>query len=182
MKKLVTLILAGSIIFTSCSDEPIEVEKSVVLKNVTLTAEDTLSMDPKVKGQGHTGDFAFRTDSVNQYSAGFVEYLQDSLVNSKIRVCVNFWAKSTNPQKGDCLALSFCKKDGACTWNSIDVVNYTTKPNEWVNIIDSITYTAEQFNDSGSLIKVFAFNPNKITTVDFDDINIQIKKVHTVLE
>ncbi len=182
MKKIIILLLINSMFFTSCSDDLIEVEKTVELKNITLTAEDTLSADSRVKGQGHSGDFAFRIDSSNQYSAGYVENLNDSLLNSKIRVCLNFWAKSTNPLKGDCLALSFCKKDGACSWNSFDVVNYTTKPNEWVNVVDSFTYNADQFNEAGCLIKVFAFRGNKSTIVDFDDVNIKIKKIYTVLE
>lgn len=183
MKKIELLVMISSFIFTACSDELVEVEKTVELKKATLSAEDTLAaLGFRMQGAGHAGDFAYRTDSLNQYSAGFAENLQDSLVGSKIRVCVNFWAKSTNPLKGDCLGVTLCKKDGSCTWNSFDVNNYTTKPNEWVNINDSITYNAGQFNETGSLIKVFAFNPNKTTIVDFDDINIVIKKVYTVTE
>jgi len=182
MKKLIVLIFISSFFFISCSDEQVEIEKVIELKRASLNAEDTSVKDPKVKGAGHSGDFAFRIDSVNQYSAGFVEYLNDSLVNSRIRVCVNFWARANNPMKGDCYALSLCKKDGSCTWNTFDVINYNAKPNEWVNIVDSVTLTEEQFNDTGSLIKLFAFNANKSTVVDFDDITIQIKKVYTVLE
>lgn len=183
MKKLITLIFVSSILFTSCSDELVEVEKTVVLKKVTLSAEDTLTaLGYRIKGGGHSGDFAFRTDSANQYSAAFLENLQDSLVGSRIRVCVNYWVKTTNPLKGDCLALTLCKKDGSCTWNSFDIVKYTSKANEWVNIVDSITYNADQFNEPGSLVKLFAYNPNKTTTVDFDDIIIEIKKVDTVVE
>lgn len=183
MKKFITLIIISSFLFVSCSDELVEVEKTIDLKKVTLNAEDSLTaLGYRIKGAGHSGDFAYRTDSANQHSAAIVENLHDSLVNSSIRVCVNFWVKSTNPIKGDCLGLTFCKKDGTCTWNSFDIINYTSKPNEWVNIIDSITYNANQFTEPGSLIKVFAFNPNKTTAVDFDDINIQIKKVYTVVE
>jgi hypothetical protein len=182
MKKLIPFILFASVILVSCDDEVTEVEKTAEFKKITLTAEDTLSTDPRVKGQGHTGDFAYRIDSINQYSAGFYENLNDTLVGSRIRVCLNYWVKSTNPLKGDCLALSFVKKDGSLTWNSFDVVNYTNKPNEWVNVIDSLTYTADQFSEGGCVIKVFAFSGNKSTIVDFDDVTITLKKVYTVAE
>ncbi len=183
MKKLITLIFAASFLFVSCSDELVEVEKTIELKKLTLNAEDTLAaLGNRIKGGGHTGDFAYRTDSANQHSAAIVENLNDSLVNSSIRVCVNFWAKSTNPIKGDCLGVTFCKKDGSCTWNSFDIATYTSKPNEWINIIDSVTYNVDQFREAGSFIKAFGFNPNKTTAVDFDDITIQIKKVYTVVE
>jgi hypothetical protein len=183
MKKIALLIVVSSFFLQSCSNELVEVEKTIELKKANLNAEDTIAaLGFRIQGAGHSGDFAYRTDSVNQYSAAFAENLQDSLVGSKIRVCVNFWAKSTNPLKGDCLGVTFCKKDGSCAWNGFDIINYTAKSNEWVNIIDSLTYSADQFAEAGSLIKVFAFNPNKTTIVDFDDINIVIKKVYIVAE
>jgi hypothetical protein len=182
MKKIIIFLLACSTITISCSDDTIEVEKSTELKQVLLTAEDSTCIDPRVKGQGHTGSFAYRIDSANQYSAGFFQNIEDSLIGSSIRVCVNFWAKANDVKKGDCLALSFCKKNGECTWNSFDILNYKAKPNEWINIVDSVTFSKEEFKDSTNLIKVFAFHADKNTIVDFDDITIKIKKIYTVIE
>jgi len=182
MKTFIAILFVYSFLFASCSDETMEVEKSTEISQATLNAEDSTSLDPKIKGQGHTGNFAYRIDSANQYSAGFSQNLEDSLLGSSIRVCVNFWAKATDVKKGDCLALSFCKKNGECTWNSFDILNYHAKPNEWINIVDSVTFAENQFNDSNNLIKIFAFHANKNTIVDFDDITIKIKKIYTVLE
>lgn len=182
MKKIIALFCAYSILFISCSDDTIEVEKTLELKQVVLNAEDSTSIDPRTKGEGHSGNFAYRIDSANQYSAGFFQNLEDSLLGSSIRVCVNFWAKATDVKKGDCLALSFCKKNGECTWNSFDILNYKAKPNEWINIVDSITFNKEEFKDSNNSIKVFAYHANKNTIVDFDDMTITIKKVYTVME
>jgi hypothetical protein len=182
MKNVIAIVFAFSFLFASCSDETIEEEKSTELLQVLLNAEDSLSNEPRVKGQGHTGNFAYRIDSANQYSAGFFHNLNDSLLGSSIRVCVNFWAKANDVKKGDCLALSICKKNGECSWNSFDILNYNAKPNEWINIVDSITFNEEDLKDSNNSIKVFAFHADKNTIVDFDDISIKIKKVYTVIE
>ncbi len=183
MKKITVLIASATFFLCSCKEGLIEIEKTTDIKKITLTAEDSIPVESsRVKGIGHTGDYAFRTDSLNQYSAGFVENLNDSLINSSIRICVDFWCKSSNPMKGDGLALSYNLKDAAIFWGTMDPVNYGAKANEWVNVKDSITFTAEQFKESGMLVKFFGINGNKKATVDFDDISVTIKKVETVLE
>ncbi len=182
MKTFIAVLFVYSFLFASCSDETMEVEKSTELLHVLLNAEDSTSIDSRVKEQSHTGNFAYRIDSANQYSAGFFHNIDDSLLGSSIRVCVDFWAKANDVKKGDCLAISICKKNGECTWNSFDILNYNAKPNEWINIVDSITFNEVDLKDSNNLIKVFAFHADKNTIVDFDDISIKIKKVYSVIE
>lgn len=183
MKKLSFLLLSSSIIFFSCGEEQVEVEKTSEFKKYTLTAEDSIPAEPtRVKGIGHTGDYAFRTDSLNQYSAGVVEMLNDTLINSGIRVYVDFWVKTSNPIKGDGMAISFNSKDAMVFWKTYDPIEYGAKANEWINIKDSITFNANQVTQPGMFVKLFGFNANKKAIMDFDDINVTFKKVYTVLE
>lgn len=183
MKKIALLIVSATFFLFSCADEPLEIEKTIELKKITLTAEDSIPFEPtRLKGIGHTGDYAFRTDSLNQYSAGVIENLHDSLINSRIRVCVDYWVKSSNPLKGDGMAISYHLKDATVYWGSFDLINYGAKVNEWINIKDSITFSADQFREPGMFIKLYGFNGSKQAAVDFDDINITFKKVYMVYE
>jgi hypothetical protein len=183
MKNFTLLLTSAAIILASCAEEPLEIEKPIELKKITLTAEDSIPVEPtRIKGIGHTGDYAFRTDSLNQYSAGIVEMLPDSLINSRIRVCVDFWVKSSNPLKGDGLAISYNLKETMMFWKTFDPINYGAKANEWINIKDSVTFNADQFKEPGVFIKLFGFNANQKANMDLDDINVSIKKIYTVLQ
>ena len=182
MKKIKILLLS-SVVFFSCGEEKIEVEKTTEFKKYTLTAEDSIPVEPtRLKGIAHMGDYAYRTDSSNQYAAGVVEMLHDTLINSCVRVCLDFWVKSSNPIKGDGMAISFNSKDATVFWKTYDPIEYGAKTNEWINIKDSITFNSNQINQSGMFIKLFGYNANKKSIMDFDDINITFKKVYTVLE
>ena len=183
MKKITVLMASATLFLFSCGEGPIEVEKTTVLKKITLTAEDSIPNGSiRVKGIGHSGDYAYRTDSLSQYGFGIQENFDDSLINTSIRVCVDFWVKSSSPLKGDGLALSYNLKETIIFWQSFDPFIYGAKPNEWINIKDSVTFHADQFKESGMLVKLFGFNANKKAIVDFDDINITIKNVYTVSE
>ncbi len=182
MKKLITLLFVTSILFASCSDDAVEKEKIIEIKRVSLNAEDTTSQEPRVKGQGHSGAFSFRMDSAHIYSAGFIEYLPDSLLNSNLRICVNYWTKSTAPAKGQGMAVSFQDNEKGYVWATIEPINYGAKANEWVNVIDSVNVSADVVNKKGLFFKVFGYSNDKASILDVDDISIVIKKIAIVTE
>lgn len=183
MKKTVILILSSIVVFASCNREVKNVEKTIFLKKISLNAEDSIPAEPsRIQGVGHSGNYGYRTDTLNQYSAGVIESLNDSLINSSIRVCANFWIKTSNPIKGDGLALSVQENETSIFWKVFDVSEYGAKQNEWINIVDSIDVQADLLSKPGIIFKFFGFNANKKSVIDFDDINVELKKVYVVQE
>ncbi len=167
---------------TSCK-EKVEVEKSILLQKLIANAEDTL-VDPgtRTKGSGHNSDFSFRTDSIHEYAAGQNYSVNDTLVNSSIKIVIDLWVKSSNPIKGDGFAASFQNDQAIAQWLFFDLVNYGAKSNEWVNIKDSVTIPADKYTTPSMYFKFFGFAPNKKAIIDFDDINITVKKVYKTIE
>lgn len=182
-KKILFASLSLSAMFLASCKEPKEVEKTTILNTISLDAEDTLTDNhSRVEGIGHSGKFAFRTDSTNEYAATTKINLNDSLVNSSVRIVLNYWTKTNNPLKGDGISVAFQDDAEMVLFSSLDAIKYGAKPNEWLNIIDSVTIKAEQYTKKGMYFKVFGFNPNKKAQVDIDDIKITLKKVDIVLE
>lgn len=182
-QKILFLSLTFGMLFLASCKAPSEVEKVTVLENISLNAEDTLvDNHSRVQGIGHAGQFAFRTDSTNEYAATTIINIPDSLVNKGVRLVLNFWIKTTNPLKGDGFAAAYQDNNEMFLYTSFEAVNYGAKPNEWLNIVDSITIKAADNTKPGRFFKLFAFNPNRKAQVDYDDINFTLKKVDVVLE
>ena len=168
---------------TSCGNSSESTVKITTLFTSNATAEDTLIDNvTRFSGIGHSGQFAYRTDSVKQYAATSIYPIHDTLINSDLRVNINYWVKATNPVKGDGLALSL--QDNATTflWKTFDLANYGAKANEWINVVDSVDIHANQVLKSGLLLKFFGFNANKQAIIDFDDIYVTIKKIENSSE
>lgn len=186
MKKasiLYSALIAGLSLFTSCGGKSEEVERITNLITITANAEDSLvDKTSRVQTQAHAGQFVFRTDSLHEYAATMRYNLNDSLINSNLRVVFNFWARTSNPIKGDGLAVSFQDDAAANYWGAFELINYGAKPNEWINIVDSISITPDKVNKTGLFFKFFGFNANKKAVMDFDDINITVKRIEHVIE
>lgn len=182
-KKILFASLSLSVMFWASCSEPKEVEKLTVLNTISLNAEDTLNDNhSRVEGIGHSGKFAFRTDSNNQYAATTIVPIPDSLANKGVRIILNFWIKTTNPLKGDGFAAAYQDNNTMFLYSSYEAINYGAKPNEWLNIVDSITIKATDNNKPGRFFKLFAFNPNRKAQVDYDDISFTLKKIDIVKE
>lgn len=174
-------ILISAAFLTSCSDEPEEIEKTTTIATISANAEDSLiTPDGRFHGGAHSGQYIYRTDSAYQYAATMRYDINDSLINSSLRVIINFWAKADNPIKGDGIAISFQDDEQSYIWANIDPIAFGAKPNEWLNIIDSVTIPSDKVSKKGLFFKFFAYNPNKKAIMDIDDINIKIKKVEKV--
>ena len=186
MKK--TLFFIGVLAFsiaclTSCGDSSESKTKMTTIYTSNATAEDTLIDNvTRLSGIGHNGQFAYRTDSLKQYAATAIYQIHDTLINSDLRVNINYWVKASNPIKGDGLALSMQDNQTTFLWRTFDLANYGAKSNEWINVVDSIDIHANQVLKSGMFFKFFGFNANKQAIIDFDDINITIKKVENNTE
>lgn len=189
MKKsalFITSIIGFAAIFAACGEGPVEVEHAALITTISnVNAEDTAT-DKSYRtptGSAHSGQFAYRTDSVNPYSGGLVYYVPDSLLNVKARIIADFWVKTSNPLKGDGLAISFQDEVSpqASYYGSFDLSSYNLKANEWTNVKDSVTIDLTPTNPK-MFFKIFGFNSNRKAVIDFDDINISIKKVYTTVE
>lgn len=171
------------VLLTSCGGAPKEVEKVTIIATLAANAEDTLvDKNSRFQGEAHSGQYMFRTDSMHQYGATMKFDLNDSLINSNLRVILSFWAKSNNPSKGDGMAVSFQDDEKNFVWATIDPISYGAKPNEWINIIDSVNVPAEHIRKTGLYFKFFSISNNKQNIMDVDDIKITIKKVETTTE
>lgn len=182
--KILFISLSLSALFlASCKGELKEVEHVTVLSTINMDAEDTLvDNHSRVQGIGHLGQFAFRTDTINEYAATTIVKIPDSLANKGVRLVLNFWIKTSNPLKGDGFAAAYQDEKEMFLYTSFEAVNYGAKPNEWLNIVDSITIKAADNTKPGRFFKLFAFNPNRKAQVDYDDIKLTLKKVDVVLE
>jgi hypothetical protein len=186
MKKsnfFLALSLSSLILLTSCGDEPKEVEKITTVATYSYNAEDTLvDKGTRFQGEAHGGQFVFRADSLHSYSGTTRFDLNDSLVNSNLRVVLNFWAKANTPVKGDGFAVSFQDDEKGYFWGTFEPFTYGAKPNEWVNIIDSVNIDASLYTKTKLYFKFFSYTNNKSSVLDIDDVNITVKKVEKVME
>lgn len=182
-KILFTCLSLGILFFASCKGPLEEVETVTVLQTLSYDAEDTLfDNHSRVQGAGHSGQYGFRTDSTNEYAATAKIDINDSLLNKGIRLVLNFWVRTTNPLKGDGMAVAYQDNNEMVLFSSLDAINYGIKPNEWLYVTDSITIKAENNTKPGRFFKVFSFNPNHKAQVDIDELSITLKKVVTTLE
>ena len=78
--------------------------------------------------------------------------------------------------------MSFNLKDVVIVWHTFEPINYGAKANEWINIKDSLTFNANQYTESGMIVKLFGINSNKTATIDFDDINVTLKKPYSITQ
>jgi hypothetical protein len=187
MTFLLSALLISVCFFEGCKP-PVEIEKTSLITRINMNGEDTLytnaDYSTRIKGQAREGMYSFRADSLHEYAAGVKIVLHDSVLNSAIRVVLNFWIKSNiQPLKGDGMAVSFFnQKEELTSWASFDLIKYSIKADEWVNVIDSVTIPAEKIDQSGMFFKIFAYNPNKKADIDVDEVNITLKKVYKVME
>ncbi len=172
-------------IAVSCKS-PKEVEKPFIVTQINLDAEDTLLVNvdhsTRIQGTAHSGKYSYHADSAHIYGGTVKIDLDDTLVGSPIRLILNFWMKSSNPTKGNGLAVAFQDNNTMMSWAGFDLINYGAKPNEWINIVDSITIPAENYLTSGMFFKIFAYAPNLKANVDIDDVNITVKQMVKVME
>lgn len=182
---LVSAVFACNLVFTSCS-EPMEVEKVTLLEKRAFTAEDSLiDQYSRIRGDGHSGSYFSRTDSTNLYGIGTIYSINDTNINSDLRVCVDLWARTNIIDPGFIYAVSLQEGDKVISWQQLDVLKQLPTPNKWTNVKDSITFSGSLINKPGLIIKAFAYNPNnasKTLVFDGDDLEISFKKVEKVLE
>ncbi len=182
-KTILSLLVLNTFFITSCDDGGGDKEIISDIVKLSANAEDTLvDMSTRVEAPAHSGKFVFRADSLHTYSAAQTFNLNDTLMNSSLRVCLDFWAKSSNPLKGDGFAVAFQTADVMISWSTLDLVYYGAKPNEWINIKDSVTIPVEMYNKPGMLFKFFGYIPSQKAVVDIDDINITVKKIEVLEE
>ena len=186
MKKsnvFLALSLSSLILLMSCGGEPKEVEKITTVATYSYNAEDTLvDKGTRFQGEAHGGQFVFRADSIKNYSGTTKYDLHDSLINSNLRVVLNFWAKANNPSKGDGFAVSFQDDEKVYFWGTFEPFSYGARPNEWVNIVDCVSIDGSLYTKTKLYFKFFSYVNNKTSVLDIDDVNITVKKIEKVIE
>jgi hypothetical protein len=168
--------------FFSCSP-PEEIEVSSLLKEITITNEDTTDGSGKFTGDAHGGKYFSHTDSANKYGSTSVYNIPDSLLQKSIRVSVDMWVKVGDFNEKNQFAVSLEGSDNAIVkWDQIVVAKHIKETHKWVNVKDSLTIPGDAINKMGLHIKMFPFNAEGTSFMDVDDIKISISKVERIIK
>ena len=138
--------------------------------NVRFWARDEWNITNE---KAHSGDFSARTDSVAEYSQTFqMEY---SYAKSKgykaIQVTAWLFVTDMNAKAG--LVASVESSGGSAAYESADIKNFITAPNQWEKI--SVFLKLPENAPDGSNIKVYLWSPNR-TKIFMDDVTVKLAK------
>lgn len=174
------IIMLFSLVLCSCVKQPKEQQRLV--KQVLLTFEDTLAIGQKTQGDAASGSYFVHMDKAAQFGAGYFFKIPDSLVNKHIRVIIECKARKKHSGSGQTIVVSLQPDNTIVNlWTSLDMDVLINKKNQWVTVSDSTQITPEQNNKPGNEIRVFGFNSNQQSYLDYDDLKITYKEI-TYLE
>ena len=123
--------------------------------------------------KAHSGDFSARTDSLNEFSQTFAMDYDYALAKKCSAIQVSAWICVTNMNAKAGLVVSVESAKGAAAYESVDIKNFITAPNQWDEV--AATLKLPEKAPEGSKIKVYLWSPSK-TKIFLDDVTIKLVK------
>lgn len=174
MKSIVFIIITFIFILISCnsSDKKISPERifdiNVNLENDFINIEST-----RKQYNSHSGEYYSGVDSINQYGAGYVKQIEDTLKGFNLKLIISAWLRESNSPGEGSIAISVNKPDGTIKdWNGLKVKTPNFKEKEWIHITDTFKYQADFLADVKE-IKIFALKQHGKDLLDVDDLKIK---------
>ena len=84
-----------------------------------------------VKGEGHSGDYYCKTDSLNRYGMGLNLTLKDFEKCKPTRMVVSGWVKCMKLDNGSALVATFDSESTSLSWNGIDLSKDVKEVDVW---------------------------------------------------
>lgn len=172
LKYLCSIVI---VLFTFCYRQ-IQKEDQKLLKTWFLDFEEPFVFGKKENGAISGRSYA-HLDSSMIYSYGLIAPIPDSLKQANLRVGVSFLARLNGKRFGQSLVIAVQNKDKIYYWYSIDLATGNFKKDIWVNVADSTQFYYDIKDTSHYDLKVFGYNSYKFSTLDLDDLKIDLKKI-----
>ncbi len=174
MKKILQKLSIVSLLFiASCGDKNQTADDGIYFQdfdNLRFWARDEWNLTNEM---AHSGDFSAKTDSNAEYSQTFqMEYSYAKSKGYKA-VQVTAWLYVTNMNAKAGLVASVESASGSAAYESADIINFITAPNQWEKI--SVFLKLPESAPDGSNIKVYLWSPNK-GKIFMDDVTVKLAK------
>ena len=174
MKQLQTILFSLIIIFiTACGGKNQTADDGVYFQdfdNLRCWATDQWNLTGE---KAHSGDFSARTDTSTEYSQTFqMEYSYAKAKGYK-SVQVAGWFYVTNMSAKGSLVCSVESAGGSPAYESADLKNFITAPNQWEKI--TVSLKLPENAPDGAKLKVYLWSPNK-SKIFLDDVTIKLTK------
>ena len=174
MKKLQTLLVSLVIILiTACGGKNLTAEDGVYFQdfdNLRCWARDQWNITGEM---AHSGDFSARTDSSTEFSQTFQMEFSYAKAKGYKSVEVTGWIYLYNMNAKASLVCSVENASGNLAYESADVKNFITAPNQWEKI--SVLLKLPENAPHGSDLKVYLWSPNK-SKIFLDDVTIKFSR------
>lgn len=174
MKNIFQLLGVASILFiTSCSDKNLTADDGVYFQdfdNLRFWGHDEWNLTNE---KAHSGDFSARTDSSTEYSQTFEMVFSYAKSKGYKAMQVTAWLYVDNMNAKAGLVASVESSSGSAAYQSADIKNFITAPNQWEKI--SVYLKLPESAPDNANIKVYLWSPNK-AKIFMDDVSIKLVK------
>lgn len=172
--KVILIVVVIFTIFSSCKNS---VKPNVVyVSNFNnFNTADTNIRNQK-QGSAYSGEYYIQADSTDVYPYGQLFILPDSLKNTDLKVFVTAYIRSSVKNPKASFAVTINGKDSSSfVWKEMFLTNQVAIEEQWNIFSDSVEISKEEAIYLPLKLNVFAFCPNKLKYIDFDDVTITVK-------
>lgn len=124
-----------------------------------------------------SGKYYARVDSTSMYSYGLAYKIHDSLKKNWLRVSVSFLCRLGKKRFGQSVIISAQSNLNSIYWYPIDLSPICFTKDKWFMVSDSVQFYFNPPDTNFYELKVFGFDPYKFSTLDLDDLKVELKKV-----
>lgn len=175
MKKLILSSVFIVSVFASCRRGDNK-KNEVVIENEINMEHKQLNFDAsRRENNAHSGQYYSSVDSISHFGIGYEYVLNDSLKNRNLTLYVTCWVREAQlPVEGK-ISIGLSNAKEIKKWNEFGVKDANYKAGEWVQLSDSITYSAGDLQDEFIKVGVVAIKSNGSDAFDVDDLKIKYK-------
>ena len=174
MKPLIRIAgLLSMVLFVSCSTKNQTADDGVYFQdfdNLHFWGHDEWNI---TGAKAHSGDYSARTDSNAEYSQTFEMDFAYAQSKGYRALEVSAWLFVPNMNAKGGLVTSIEAASGGSAYESADIKNFITAPNQWEKISGFLKFPEKA--PEGSKIKVYLWSPNK-SEIFLDDVTVKFLK------
>ncbi|MCD6066797.1 MAG: hypothetical protein K0S33_1623 [Bacteroidetes bacterium] len=182
MKKaglLLLTLIGGLTLITGCGSTP----ESAPFRQVENIDPDhwIYNYNTVIEGaDGHTGKKFSRADSANSFGIGYSYLIPDSMKGKAFSVTVDAWVRSGDLSHVCDIALTCTSNDSITLWTGCGAKEFLKNPNEWTQVIRTITVPADITSKNNTYINVISHNIDQRSFFDVDDMKIEYRELNAI--
>jgi hypothetical protein len=113
-----------------------------------------------VKGNSHSGEYAYKVDSTQLYSLTFKKTLKEISSKPVKKIKASVWVYFTSKEvEGGFIVSIDPPEDKSIIWEAADLKKFITMPNQWIQITSEST--VPENIDPSNIISIYAYNTGK---------------------